>query len=98
VDDAGDPYGIERADAATWLIVDRSAPPGDDAARLVARVEETDEAGVAVTWMTRIPLATSFLTVEMVVEELIRWRERRPPVTRPNPIPHLPPAEAPSQR
>lgn len=87
------PVELQRVDDVTWIIVDADVP-SDDASRIIACIEEHDDAGVVVTWLRPIPLATRYLDVAMALEELVRWRVRPSTATRPTPIPHLMPPAA----
>jgi len=83
-------YRLERTDASTWQLVERSILR-DDAHSVVARIEEVDESGVVVSWLRPIPLPTRYMSADMVLIDLDLWHRRRNAAERPIPIPHMPP-------
>jgi hypothetical protein len=84
------PYRLERLTTSIWKLVDRSVPAGDDSG-VLAFIEEVDEAGVSVSWLQPVPLATRYMSAEMVLTDLVLWCRRRNAAEPPLPIPHLPP-------
>lgn len=85
------PFATVQVGTKDWLIHDHRYGPGD-ARHVVATVHQGEDDLLEVVWLTYTPLPTSYMFIDDVVDDLVRWwREENRLARKPNPIPHLPP-------
>lgn len=85
------PFATAQVSAEDWVIHDQRYAESD-ARRVVAAVHQGEDDLLEVVWLTYTPLPTSYMFIDDVIDDLVRWwREENRVARKPNPIPHLPP-------
>ncbi|MBB2975890.1 hypothetical protein FHX49_001457 [Microbacterium endophyticum] len=82
-------FVLERVDDRQWTLLDRRSNIDNDVLAYITEI--ADEDSVIVSWCSRVPLGTRYLTLDDVLAELREWSERTPGHSKPNRIPSYPP-------